>query len=116
MSSTETEPAAAEATAAASTSPPPVEEQAAASKVQQPSKPSTPLEKEEEEDTIKPAEPAAEKVEEDQPVETDTVKGTPEVSGEDRLGKFICQTFRNIGYSSTCQILAMGLLWMDLAT
>ena len=115
MSSTETEPAAAEATAAASTSPP-VEDQAAASKVQQHTKPSTPLEKDEEEDTVKPAEPAAEKVEEDQPVETDTVKGTPEVSGEDRLGKFICQTFRNIGYSSTCQILAMVLLWMDLAT
>ena len=115
MSSTETEPAAAEATAAASTSPPPVEEQAAASKVQQHTKPSTPLEKEEE-DTIQSAEPAGEKVEVDQPVETDTVKGTPEVSGEDRLGMFICQTFRNIGYSSTCQILAMDLLWMDLAT
>ena len=95
MSSTETEPAAA---AAASTSPP-VEEQAAASKVQQPSKPSTPLEKEEEEDTIKSAEPAGKKVE---TVETDTVKGTPEVSGEDRLGMFICQMFRNIGYSSSC--------------
>ena len=99
MSSTETEPAAtaSEATAAASTSPP-VEEQAAASKVQQPSKPSTPLEKKEE-DTIKSAEPAGEKAEEDSPVETDTVKGTPEVSGEDRLGTFICQKFPNIGYS-----------------
>ena len=95
MSSTETEPA-----AAASTSPPPVEEQAAASKVQQHTKPSTPLEKEE--DTIKSAEPAGEKVEEDQPVETDTVKGTPEVSGEDRLGMFICQTFPTIGCSSSC--------------
>ena len=102
MSSTETEPAAtaSEATAAASTSPP-VEEQAAASKVQQPSKPSTPLEKKEE-DTIKSAEPAGEKAEEDSPVETDTVKGTPEVSGEDRLGTFICQKFPNIGYSLNC--------------
>jgi len=84
MSSTETEPAAAAAETAAASTSPPVEEQAAASKVQQPSKPSTHLEKEEE-DTIKPAEPAGKKVEEDQPVETDTVKGTPEVSGEDRL-------------------------------
>ena len=101
MSSTETEPAASAAETAAASTSPPVEEQAAASKVQQPSKPSTHLEKEEE-DTIKPAEPAGKKVEEDQPVETDTVKGTPEVSGEDRLGMFICQTFPNIGYSSIC--------------
>ena len=80
MSSTETEAA---ATAASNS---PVEEQAAASKVQQPNKqPSTAHEKEEE-DTVKSAEPAGEEVKEDQPIETDTGKGTPEVSGQDRLG------------------------------